>query len=70
MLILILYSAQAITLYTQAVMETTGCGTAIVTPFRDDESIDEAALRALVDWQIDSGIDFIVAWIDGRGRHA
>src|ERR1700689_1754990 len=42
-------------------METTGCGTAIVTPFRDDESIDEAALRALVDWQIDSGIDFIVA---------
>jgi 4-hydroxy-tetrahydrodipicolinate synthase len=42
-------------------METTGCGTAIVTPFRDDESIDEAALRALVDWQIDSGIDFLVA---------
>jgi 4-hydroxy-tetrahydrodipicolinate synthase len=42
-------------------METTGCGTAIVTPFREDESIDEAALRALVDWQIDSGIDFIVA---------
>ena len=42
-------------------METTGCGTAIVTPFRDDESIDEVALRALVDWQIDSGIDFIVA---------
>jgi 4-hydroxy-tetrahydrodipicolinate synthase len=42
-------------------METTGCGTAIVTPFREDESIDEVALRALVDWQIDSGIDFIVA---------
>jgi 4-hydroxy-tetrahydrodipicolinate synthase len=42
-------------------METTGCGTAIVTPFRADGSIDEVALRALVNWQIDSGIDFIVA---------
>ncbi|HWA95999.1 MAG TPA: 4-hydroxy-tetrahydrodipicolinate synthase [Terracidiphilus sp.] len=42
-------------------METTGCGTAIVTPFRRDESIDESALRALVDWQIASGVDFLVA---------
>ena len=42
-------------------METTGCGTAIVTPFRADGSIDEQALRALVNWQIDSGIDFLVA---------
>jgi 4-hydroxy-tetrahydrodipicolinate synthase len=42
-------------------METTGCGTAIVTPFKADGSIDEAALRALVNWQIESGIDFIVA---------
>ena len=42
-------------------METTGCGTAIVTPFRADGSIDERALWALVDWQIESGIDFIVA---------
>ncbi|MGA2890345.1 MAG: 4-hydroxy-tetrahydrodipicolinate synthase [Terracidiphilus sp.] len=38
-----------------------GCGTAIVTPFRADGSVDEAALRALVDWQIASGIDFLVA---------
>ena len=44
-----------------AVMETTGCGTAIVTPFTADGSIDEPALRALVNWQIDSGIDFLVA---------
>jgi 4-hydroxy-tetrahydrodipicolinate synthase len=44
-----------------SVMETTGCGTALVTPFRTDGSIDEAALRALVNWQIDSGIDFLVA---------
>lgn len=42
-------------------METMGCGVAIVTPFRADGSIDEAALRALVDWQIESGIDFLVA---------
>ena len=42
-------------------METTGCGTAIVTPFCTDGSIDEPALRALVDWQIHEGIDFIVA---------
>ncbi|MGD0829356.1 MAG: 4-hydroxy-tetrahydrodipicolinate synthase [Terracidiphilus sp.] len=42
-------------------METTGCGTAIVTPFKADGSVDEAALRALVDWQINSGIDFLVA---------
>jgi len=42
-------------------MDTTGCGTAIVTPFRADGSVDEQALWALVDWQIESGIDFIVA---------
>jgi 4-hydroxy-tetrahydrodipicolinate synthase len=42
-------------------METTGCGTAIVTPFRADGSIDEQALRSLVNWQIDSGIDVLVA---------
>jgi 4-hydroxy-tetrahydrodipicolinate synthase len=42
-------------------METTGCGTAIVTPFQADGSIDEAALTALVNWQINSGVDFLVA---------
>jgi 4-hydroxy-tetrahydrodipicolinate synthase len=42
-------------------METTGCGTAIVTPFTVDGSIDERALWALVNWQIESGIDFLVA---------
>ena len=41
-------------------METTGCGTAIVTPFRADGAVDEAALKALVNWQIESGIDFLV----------
>ncbi len=37
-----------------------GCGTALVTPFNTDGSIDEAALRALVDWQIAEGIHFLV----------
>jgi 4-hydroxy-tetrahydrodipicolinate synthase len=42
-------------------METTGCGTALITPFRGDGSIDDRALYALVNWQIDSGIDFLIA---------
>jgi 4-hydroxy-tetrahydrodipicolinate synthase len=41
-------------------MEMTGCGTAIVTPFRADGSVDEPALWSLVNWQIESGIDFLV----------
>ncbi|NYF88537.1 4-hydroxy-tetrahydrodipicolinate synthase [Tunturiibacter empetritectus] len=41
-------------------MELMGCGTALVTPFRRDGSVDEPALRALVLWQIESGIDFLV----------
>jgi 4-hydroxy-tetrahydrodipicolinate synthase len=39
----------------------TGCGTALVTPFREDGSLDEQALCALVQWQIESGIDWLVA---------
>jgi len=41
-------------------MQLRGCGTAIVTPFRQDGSIDEPALRNLVAWQVESGIDFLV----------
>lgn len=37
-----------------------GCGTALVTPFRKDGGVDEPALHALVNWQIESGIDFLV----------
>jgi 4-hydroxy-tetrahydrodipicolinate synthase len=37
-----------------------GCGTALVTPFDDRGAVDESALRALVDWQIAEGIDFLV----------
>jgi 4-hydroxy-tetrahydrodipicolinate synthase len=41
-------------------MQLRGCGTALVTPFRQDGSIDESALRNLVAWQVESGIDFLV----------
>ena len=41
-------------------MKLRGCGTALVTPFLQDGSIDEAALRQLVRWQVDSGIDFLL----------
>src|SRR5579864_5051051 len=41
-------------------MNFTGCGTALVTPFRKDQSLDEAALRRLIRRQIDSGISFLV----------
>jgi len=37
-----------------------GCGTALVTPFNEDLSIDEEALRDLVEFQISEGIDFLV----------
>src|SRR6202012_2770082 len=42
-------------------MELTGCGTALVTPFRQDGSLDEQALYALAQWQIESGIHWLVA---------
>jgi len=38
----------------------TGTGTALVTPFRRDGSLDEPTLRALVKRQIDAGINFLV----------
>lgn len=38
----------------------TGCGTALVTPFRPDGSLDEATFRGLVRRQIDHGINFLV----------
>ena len=41
-------------------MNLRGCGTALVTPFRHDGAVDEAALRDLVAWQVESGIDFLV----------
>jgi 4-hydroxy-tetrahydrodipicolinate synthase len=38
----------------------TGCGTALVTPFRRDLSLDEETLRRLVRRQVDAGINFLV----------
>jgi 4-hydroxy-tetrahydrodipicolinate synthase len=38
----------------------TGTGTALVTPFQRDGSLDEFALRALIKRQIEAGIDFLV----------
>jgi 4-hydroxy-tetrahydrodipicolinate synthase len=38
----------------------TGCGTAMVTPFRRDGSLDEHTLRNLIQRQIDAGVDFLV----------
>jgi len=41
-------------------MQLRGCGTALVTPFHQDGSLDEQAFKHLVSWQIESGIDFLV----------
>ena len=41
-------------------MQFTGCGTALATPFQPDFSLDEAALRKLVQRQISGGVDFLV----------
>jgi 4-hydroxy-tetrahydrodipicolinate synthase len=38
-----------------------GLGTAIVTPFHSDESVDHASLKKLVEQQIAGGVDFLVA---------
>jgi 4-hydroxy-tetrahydrodipicolinate synthase len=40
--------------------ELRGCGTALVTPFKHDGDVDETRYRALIDWQIEQGVDFLV----------
>jgi 4-hydroxy-tetrahydrodipicolinate synthase len=37
-----------------------GTGTALITPFKSDGSVDENALRRLVDFQIDGGVDMLL----------
>jgi 4-hydroxy-tetrahydrodipicolinate synthase len=37
-----------------------GCGTALVTPFKADGSVDESTLRGLIRRQIDEGVHFLV----------
>ncbi|QMV17929.1 4-hydroxy-tetrahydrodipicolinate synthase [Granulicella sp. 5B5] len=41
-------------------MNLSGCGTALVTPFAQDGSLDEPALRAHVQWQIESGVSLLI----------
>lgn len=38
----------------------TGCGTALVTPFLTDGSIDERALRSFVEWQVHAGVHMVI----------
>jgi 4-hydroxy-tetrahydrodipicolinate synthase len=38
----------------------TGMGVALITPFKEDESVDYTALGRLVDYQIKNGIDYLV----------
>lgn len=40
--------------------EIRGCGTALVTPFKQDGALDLQAYQALIRWQVDSGIHFVV----------
>ena len=40
-------------------MNLTGCGTALITPFKNGE-VDYEAFAALVDRQVEAGIDFLV----------
>ena len=37
-----------------------GAGTALVTPFKSDGSLDEEAFARFVDWQITEGVNFLV----------
>ena len=37
-----------------------GVGTALITPFTETGSLDEAALEKFVDWQIAEGVNFLV----------
>jgi len=37
-----------------------GVGTALITPFREDGSLNEDALAKFVDWQITEGVNFLV----------
>lgn len=37
-----------------------GAGTALITPFTSDGSLDDEAFARFVDWQITEGIDFLV----------
>lgn len=37
-----------------------GMGVALITPFKEDESVDYEALSRLVDYQVQNGTDYLV----------
>ena len=41
-------------------MQLRGCGTALITPFQSDGSLDEATLTTHVEWQISNGISLLI----------
>ncbi len=41
-------------------MNLQGCGTALITPFRQDGTVDEPALLAHVNWQIANGVSLLI----------
>ncbi len=44
----------------QGLKDLKGCGTALVTPFLPDGSLDREGLTSLVEWQISEGVHFLV----------
>lgn len=45
-----------------------GAATAMITPMREDRSVDYEAMGRLIDWQIDQGIDaLLIAGTSGEG---
>lgn len=43
-----------------ASIDLSGVGVALVTPFKNDKSIDYPALANLIDYQIENGVDYLV----------
>ncbi len=41
-------------------MQLRGCGTALITPFRKDGTVDEDALTTHVKWQVENGISLLI----------
>jgi dapA: dihydrodipicolinate synthase len=39
-----------------------GMGVALITPFKEDDSVDYDALLRLVDYQLQNGTDFLACW--------
>ena len=49
-----------------------GMGVALITPFKEDESVDYEALGKLVDYQVQNGTDYLVCLLytsDGAERY-